>query len=725
MTSNMLLNWALLVVSLFNTILLIWLGLMVLLNTEQRGRGLYLTGGGLLLGGLFFLSHTAILGYSTIMLIPSLDIWWQIGWIPLTCLPFAWYAIMLWYSGYWNASPADGAYPEPQANLRRRHKPWLWGMFIMALSFLLLLTFAHPLPSAAQLLAYDLNVAPALFGVPALLMLYPIYTVLCTGLSMDVLWLPGPSTRLQAGLARQRARPWLGAASLALFAVSLLVGGTVFWVVSLTRQPLNDGSMAIAVGGLDLVISGLIGLAVLLVGQAVVSYEVFTGKTLPRRGLQRYWQSAILLAGGYSAAVSLAMLLDFRPITILLAATLVLAVFYALLSWRSFGERQRYMENLRPFLVSQGLYEELVREPAGAPGSSPGGETDQASPVYNAFRALCHSVLEARLAYLVPLGPLTALAGPPLVYPAATVGSPPTSAQLLEAGLEGVADWLPLDPHTHSGAAWAIPLRSQAGLVGALLLGPRLGNGIYSQEDVELARLAGERLIDAQASAEIARRLMALQRQRLAESQLMDRQARRVLHDDILPQLHASILQLSSQPSSQEQAEAVSGLVELHGKIAALLRELPISTTPEIEQLGLAEALEKLVEVEHRASFDEAEWEATPEALQGMASLPTLNSEVVYYAVREAVRNAARYGRGGRLRQPLHLRVRASWENGLQISVTDDGVGLAGPHEHTNGGAGQGLALHSTLLAVLRGTLEIHSLPEGSTTVNIFLPGKR
>jgi nitrogen-specific signal transduction histidine kinase len=50
-------------------------------------------------------------------------------------------------------------------------------------------------------------------------------------------------------------------------------------------------------------------------------------------------------------------------------------------------------------------------------------------------------------------------------------------------------------------------------------------------------------------------------------------------------------------------------------------------------------------------------------------------------------------------------------------------VGLAGPHEHTNGGAGQGLALHSTLLAVLRGTLEIHSLPEGSTTVNIFLPG--
>ena len=51
---------------------------------------------------------------------------------------------------------------------------------------------------------------------------------------------------------------------------------------------------------------------------------------------------------------------------------------------------------------------------------------------------------------------------------------------------------------------------------------------------VTIARVSGERLIDTRASTEMARRLMALQRQHLAESQVLDRQARRVLHDDIV-----------------------------------------------------------------------------------------------------------------------------------------------------------------------------------------------
>ena len=43
----------------------------------------------------------------------------------------------------------------------------------------------------------------------------------------------------------------------------------------------------------------LIAAAVLLQGQAVVSYEIFTGRTLPRRGLWRHWRSAVILAAGY------------------------------------------------------------------------------------------------------------------------------------------------------------------------------------------------------------------------------------------------------------------------------------------------------------------------------------------------------------------------------------------------------------------------------------------
>ncbi|NOX61425.1 MAG: hypothetical protein GXP42_05695 [Chloroflexi bacterium] len=44
MTGSFLLNWATLAVSLFNTILFLWLGLTVLLNAEPRTGGAWLAG---------------------------------------------------------------------------------------------------------------------------------------------------------------------------------------------------------------------------------------------------------------------------------------------------------------------------------------------------------------------------------------------------------------------------------------------------------------------------------------------------------------------------------------------------------------------------------------------------------------------------------------------------------------------------------------------------------
>lgn len=56
MTGIFFLDWAVLAVSLFNTILLLWLGLTVLLNAEGRVWGICLAAGGLLLGAIFLLA---------------------------------------------------------------------------------------------------------------------------------------------------------------------------------------------------------------------------------------------------------------------------------------------------------------------------------------------------------------------------------------------------------------------------------------------------------------------------------------------------------------------------------------------------------------------------------------------------------------------------------------------------------------------------------------------
>src|SRR5205085_2929953 len=76
---------------------------------------------------------------------------------------------------------------------------------------------------------------------------------------------------------------------------------------------------------------------------------------------------------------------------------------------------------------------------------------------------------------------------------------------------------------------------------------------LFTQDEIEIARASGERLIDTQASVEMAQRLMLLQRRRMVESQVLDRRARRVLHDDVLPQLHTAMLALSG-PKSKVQS---------------------------------------------------------------------------------------------------------------------------------------------------------------------------
>jgi two-component system sensor histidine kinase DesK len=97
-----------------------------------------------------------------------------------------------------------------------------------------------------------------------------------------------------------------------------------------------------------------------------------------------------------------------------------------------------------------------------------------------------------------------------------------------------------------------------------------------------------------------------------------------------------------------------------------------------------------------------------------------LFGEVLFFAAREAVRNAALHGRVSG--QPLRLRVAVDWRNGIHIVVEDNGAGL-GPEERARGG--RGLALHSTMLAVIGGELAVESQPGEYTRVTIRLPDEK
>ncbi|MGD8399285.1 MAG: hypothetical protein PVG11_10560, partial [Anaerolineae bacterium] len=358
MTGRFVVDWAIMAVSLFDTILLLWLGLAVILNADRRHWGIWLAGGGLLLGSAFFVSHTAILGHGLHSDGVGTDFWWRAGWVPVLVLPFIWYVVMLWYAGYWD--PAGG-------RVRRRHRLWLLLGTLLLLGLGLLFLLANPLPTYYQVIRFDLSGRPAVRGVALLILLYPIYALGAILLSLDAVWRPAPSGRVMGDVARRRARPWLVGASVVVLLVAAVVGlamaGVVLGVRGRLQLPATLSRITV-VAVLDVTLASLIGAAVVLLGQAVVAYEVFTGKALPRRGLLRHWQRAVGLAAGFGLVVGWSMALGVNPIYGLLLAAGLMTFFYALLSWRSYAERERYIDAVRPFAASPRLYEYLVSHPA-------------------------------------------------------------------------------------------------------------------------------------------------------------------------------------------------------------------------------------------------------------------------------------------------------------------------------------------------------------------------
>ena len=232
------------------------------------------------------------------------------------------------------------------------------------------------------------------------------------------------------------------------------------------------------------------------------------------------------------------------------------------------------------------------------------------------------------MAYLCPAGPLASLVGAPLAVPdqaSAAVGGGAGGAGGADRRVAAV---VPADRSgQYGGAAWAVPLWGERSLIGLLLLGDRRDGSLYAQEEIEIARAAGERLIDARAAGELARRLLLLQRRRLAEDQLLDGRVRRALHDDVLPLLHTALLSLNGQLSSSAgrrhqlsradrarlRARPPDLLAEAHRQVSGLLAALPPALAPDVARLGLVGALRRVVD-DLGGELDGVVWEIDPMA---------------------------------------------------------------------------------------------------------------
>ena len=124
-----------------------------------------------------------------------------------------------------------------------------------------------------------------------------------------------------------------------------------------------------------------------------------------------------------------------------------------------------------------------------------------------------------------------------------------------------------------------------------------------------------------------------------------------------------------------------------------------------------------LLETDFASEFAAIVWNVENDAERMARDLPPFAAEALFFAAREAARNAVRYARGQDAGRALTLTISLERQAGrLRLEIRDDGVGpgekitqrdAQGAHGATS--AGSGLRIHSAMLAAVGGSLEINA----------------
>jgi signal transduction histidine kinase len=199
-----------------------------------------------------------------------------------------------------------------------------------------------------------------------------------------------------------------------------------------------------------------------------------------------------------------------------------------------------------------------------------------------------------------------------------------------------------------------------------------------------------------------------------------------------------------------------------------MMRATTLSAPHRLERDGLMPAIHTMLEQDFQHAFDEVIWEVSDETAACIDELtPPAIAELIFAAVQESLRNAARHARGADVHRRLRLLLKASCHPHLEVVVADDGIGIASAtgtaysvgapltgekprgllslasssmqledgrlpasplagtiQRSSTSGTGSGLRTHSALLAIAGGSLTVKSAPGEGVTVRIVLPAE-
>jgi two-component sensor histidine kinase len=782
-----------LALSIFNLVAFLWLAVTVWLNGDRRSGIARLGVVGLGLSALFFFIHALLISVpltqSSGLVTP--EFLWHLIWLPALGVPYIWFAIGLYYAALINEG-------------WRKRRPYLLllsgivGCIVLVLLIINQSTFTYA--GTLRLIAYndalnDIGTGhfPPMILVPVLFLCYvtfcaigPWFTFGRISRLLRVIWVytlsvperlrksySSKDDYLQALSLRQAlldafwddptdvelleepylswhlARPGLLLAALLMAALTttlgvLVIQSIVNWiqfgrhpVISVLPQPLPSGLMLDELFPMNLIILDLaatlaVALVILLIGYSVVRHGILIERSLARRGFFEQWRGVVIVAT--AVAIFIAILVTFTHSNLggLLLITSLAAVTYALFTWSSHTAHDRYIALLGPFVRSTSLSHWLNTDLQ---------KTEQ--DLGNLFFHLCHDVLAVQFAYLtVAAGTLKRNFS--YRWPNETM----LGSKLIALNKKGNIDAeapkrIQISLHGQPVICWVLPIFDERGLVAALYLGPREDGGAFTEEDMDLAQACGQRILDTLGDHEAMQAVAGLLRRRTVDVKLLGAQQRRVLHDEILPQMHLALLRLETlrstsgikpdDPESAESAqicreqglnEAIDMISDAHRRLATMMRATAPGAPHRLEREGMMHAIHTMLEQDFQNAFDEIEWNVSEETATAIDEVtPPAIAELIFAAVQEALRNAARHGRGNDVHRHLRLTLSAAYNRDghyLELVVADDGVGIISAGSATTG-TGGGLLTHSALLAIAGGSLNIKSSPGEGVTVKIVL----
>ncbi len=789
-----LLQMAALALSIFNLVAFLWLTFTVWLNGDRHAGIVRLGVLGLGLSALFFFIHALLISspLTTSSSLFSLDFWWHMIWIPALGVPYIWFAIGLYYAAVINS------------HWRRRRSFLLILSGILGLSVLTLLilnsnTFTYT--NVLRLLSYSDGIDDMGHGLYSPLVLIPIlfliYVTFCAigpwfttrriSRLLKILWrtLSGRSTGRRWLLHRELmdafwddpidvelpnepelswylARPGLLLAALLMVSLTttlgvLFVRSMINWLGYGTPLPSLTPPQSIFPSGspvpfnlllLDMLATGGVAIVILLIGYSVVRHGVLIERPLARRGFFEQWRGIVIVATLVALLIAWLIAMTHSSLGGLLLITSLATGAYALFTWSSYTAHDRYISMLGPFVRSTGQRHWLNTDLY---------KTEQ--DLEYLFFHLCHDVLIVQFAYL---SILTGNVRRSFSYNWPTELAPNTwmhSGNTGEIAAYREAPGRKLDADAHVKPArrvrvlvneqpaivWILPIYNERGLVANLYLGPREDGGAFTAEDMDLAQACGQRILDTLGDHEAMQAVANLLRRQVIDVKLLGAQQRRVLHDEILPQMHLALLQLemlrsmSPPESAAEQSlssqethkqivdEAINMISATHRRLAAMMRATAPGAPHRLERDGLINAIQSMLEQDFQNAFDEITWDISEEtAISIDECISPAIAELVLAAVQEALRNAARHARGSDVHRHLHLTLQATWDPTAQcfeLIVADNGVGIVSAASPTTG-TGGGLLTHSALLAIAGGSLTITSAPGEGVTIKIILPAE-